>query len=331
MRTNTRSWLIVAAAGASCWWGRSSLGAENLVPDPSFEEPTATTAWKSADAASMLTTAHQRSGAQSLMLLNDGKGVKGTALHNVGQVGVPVAGVSPGREYVFTVFVKAENVTGVDAGGKPLVVLRWSDSSGRRLAQEMYDWAPYGSYDFQKRVLHLQAPAGASKIDIGFRSWWDCLTGATYWDDVGFAPRDVPGRGALLETHEAEAASAQAKGRVANVIPGFHGTGYFVPTASGAVLEWKDIAGDGQRVLAVRYSWEGAAKPLELLVNGASLGKKLPVCTGRRGSYATENWTARLSASRNTIRLVIQTQGMNEKISPMIDRLEVYAASPSAP
>jgi hypothetical protein len=330
MKTPHRA-ACLAAAGACCLLARAALAQENAVPDPSFEQPAATSPWKSADAASQLTTAHRHSGAQSLMLRNDGQGVKGTALHNVGQAGVPITSIAPGREYVFSVFVKAENVTGVDAGGKPLVVLRWRDAANRKLAQEMYDWAPYGSYDFQRRILHLQAPAGATQIDIGFRSWWDCLTGATYWDDVGFSPRVVSGRGALLETHEAEAAGTRERGKVANAIPGFHGAGYFVPTASGAALEWNDIAGDGQRVLAVRYSWEGAAKPLELLVNGASLGKKLPVCTGRRGSYATEHWTAALPARRNTVRLVIQTQGVNEKICPMIDRLEVYAATPSAP
>jgi hypothetical protein len=136
----------------------------------------------------------------------------------------------------------------------------------------------------------------------------------------------------LLGTFEAEAAATQTGGKIAASIPGFSGAGYFVPAISGAVLEWNDITGGGDRVFAVRYSWEGSAKPLELFVDDASLGKKNPAWTGRRGSYATENWPARLAAGRHTVRLVTQIPGRAEKICPLIDRLEVYDAdAASAP
>ncbi len=308
----------------------AAMAEPNAIPDPSFEEPAATSRWSSADGASGLTTDRARSGRQSLWLRNHGQGVRGTALHYAGQAGVPVAGVSPGREYVFAVHVRAEDVSGVGAGGKPLVVLRWRDAAGKALGAELYDWAPYGTYDFQRRILHLQAPEGAARIDVGFRSWWDCLTGVTYWDDASLVPRTVPGRGGWLAAYEAEEAAGRSDVRVAREIDGFHGSGYLVPTADGAVIEWDQVAGGGPRVLAVRYSWEGAARALELFVGGASQGRRVPVCTGRRGSYATENWAVVLPPGRNAVRLMVRIQGAQEKICPLIDRLEVYERLPPA-
>lgn len=321
--------LLLAAAVASRLAAGDAV-VTNLIPDPSFEAASATSPWRLSDSAAQLTTAQKRSGQQSLMLANDGKGVAGQAVHNAVQTGIPIAGLEPGREYVFTVQVKAENVTGVGGGGKPLVVLRWRDATGRKLAMEMYNWAPYGTYDFRPSILHLQAPEGAAQLDVGFRSWWDCLTGVTWWDDVSFHPRLVPGRGALIETLEAETAAVRAGGKVADNLAGFSGTGYFVPKDADAALEWNNVAGDGECVLAIRYSWEGAAKPLELSVNGASLGKRTPALTGRRGSYATENWPVRLAPGPNVVRLAIPTVGRDDKVRPMIDRLEVYRASSSA-
>lgn len=168
----------------------SGGAAENSVFDPSFEAPAATSPWRPSDGSSRLTTEHRHTGAQSLRLDHAGKGEAERSIHQAVQTAIPVAGVSPEKEYVFRVHVKAARVTGVGGGGKPLVVLRWRDSAGKKLAGELYDWAPYGTYDFQARTLHFQAPAGAAAIDVGFRSWWDCLTGTTWWDITTAGPAE---------------------------------------------------------------------------------------------------------------------------------------------
>jgi hypothetical protein len=58
-----------------------------------------------------------------------------------------------------------------------------------------------------------------------------------------------------------------------------------------------------------------------------SQGSKQPNVTGRRGSWATENWNVNLPSGNNTVRLVIGKSSLTgEKIRPQIDRLEVYGA-----
>ena len=323
-----RCGLIVLASGALL--SSATVAEANSIPDPSFEKPAASSNWKRSDYASSLSKTVKRSGAQSLRLLNDGTGSTGTRrVHNVVQSSIPVAGVVRGKEYEFTVYVRGENVRGIGGGGKPLTVLRWRNASNGRLAGELYNWAPYGTYNFTPMKLHFQAPAGAAKIDVGFRSWWDNLSGVTYWDDANLVPRVIPGRGSLLSTYQAETANIRSGGRVSSVIGDYTGSGYYDVTSNGAVLEWNNVAGGGQRVIAVRYSWEGASKPLEVFVNGVSQGRKTPVWTGHRGSYATENWKVNLPAGSNRVRVRIEkASGGGAKIQPLIDRLEVYSAAP---
>jgi hypothetical protein len=320
-----RATLALTLAAASLAAASRASAQGNAIPDPSFEDPASSTRWVSSDSASRLTPLQKRTGAQSIMLLNDGTGVVGTSVHNVTQTNIPVAGVAPGQEYAFTAYVRAENVTGIGAGGKPLTVLRWRNASNQKIAEELYNWAPYGSYDFRPLTLHFQAPAGAAKIDVGFRSWWDCLTGRTYWDDASLVPRVIPGRGALLASYQAETADTRSGGLVASAFAGYTGTGYYEVTATAAALQWSNVAGGGDRVVAARYSWEGSAQPMELFVNGASQGKRTPALTGRLGSYATENWTVTLPAGGNTIRLSVQKSASGGQ--PLIDRLEVYGTT----
>ena len=63
------------------------------------------------------------------------------------------------------------------------------------------------------------------------------------------------------------------------------GSGYYDVTVDGAVIEWQNVISGTNRTIAVRFSWEGSPRDIELLVNGVSAGKSEPVPTGRRGTW----------------------------------------------
>ena len=296
----------------------TSVAQANIIPDPSFERGTAK--WQLGDYASSIVSAPTRTGSKALKLINDFNGTKAPS-HNAGQY--RINGVVGDREYVYTVWVKGNNVTGIGAGGKPLVVVRWRNAAQQTIREEMYNWAPYGTYNWREMKLHMQAPSAATGVDVSFRSWWDCTGGQTYWDDVSLAPRDFGSRGSLLATYQAENANTRSGGSVKSTYPDYTGSGYFDVTSDGAILQWNNVAGGGDRVVAARYSWEGNVRYLELYVNGVSKGRKQPVGTGRRGSWASELWNVNLPAGSNTVRLKIGNAG-GEKAQPMIDRLAVW-------
>ncbi|GEM_PF-5014341 len=65
---------------------------------------------------------------------------------------------------------------------------------------------------------HGQTPfdAGdAHKVDCGFRTWLDNLTGYIVFDDVSFTPRLFPDRGAKLFSLQAEDANTLSDGSAA--------------------------------------------------------------------------------------------------------------------
>jgi hypothetical protein len=218
-------------------------------------------------------------------------------------------------------------VTGANGpGDAPMIVLRWRDAAGSLITKEMYNWAPLGTYDWRQMRIHVQAPPNAAQVDVAFRSWWLCIDGTTFWDDVVVAPRAFPNRGSRLASYQAEAATTRTGGSVRSAEPDYSGTGYFDVTTNSAVLEWNNVQGGGARVLSMRYALEGAARNVQLFVNGVSQGSKLPTTTGRRGSWATEDWLVNLPSGNNTVRLVIGKANGGEKIQPQIDRLDVYAA-----
>ncbi len=301
----------------------TSVAQANVIPDPSFEG--GTTYWRSGDYGSSIISAPTRTGSRALKLINDFDGTKAPA-HNAGQY--QINGVVGGREYVYTVWVKGNNVEGIGAGGKPLMVVRWRNAAQQRIRNEMFNWAPYGTYDWRQMKIRLQAPSSATGVDVSFRSWWDCTGGVTYWDDVSLTPRDFGNRGSMVASYQAEEANVRTGGSVENSHSDYTGSGYYDVSSDGAILQWNNVAGGGSRVIAARYSWEGNCRYLELFVNGVSQGRKKPEVTGRRGSWASELWTVNLPAGSNTVRLRIGNAG-GEKAQPMIDRLEVFSATGS--
>ena len=293
--------------------------AANIASDPSFEKGTAAT--KLLDSKSSIDSSVARTGSKSLKLINDGAQKN----HNAGQFGT--GGVQAGTEYVYSVYVKGSNVRGEGSGGKPLAVLRWLDSSGNKLAKEMYMWAPYGTYGWTPMKIYIEAPPKAAKVDLSFRSWYGCLSGTSNWDDISLAPRNFSYRGSRTGTYQAENANSKSGGLIKSAEENYTGSGYFHATTGGAYLEWNNVSGGstgGSRILSFRYANEGNMKNWEVFVNGKSQGTAKPMGTGKVNSWATFDWNVTLKAGNNTVRVKIATVPTGDPGRPNIDRLDVY-------
>jgi hypothetical protein len=300
----------------------ATSGQANLVPDPSFESGTAT--WTLGDAACSIDNSVARTGSRSMKLVNDGSATN----HNAGQSSI--GGIQAGVEYTYSVWVQASSLVGVGAGGKPLAVLRWRDSSDTRIEKEMYMWAPYGTYGWRRLSINLQAPPDATKVDVFFRSWWDCLSGTSHWDDAVLEPRDLSYRGNLAGTFQAETASATSGGGMASTETNYTGSGYFKPQSDNAYVEWNNVSGGsngGTRILSFRYALEGNEKNWEVFVNGISQGTVRPSATGRINSWASSDWEVTLQPGNNTVRVQVLTVTSG----PIIDKLDVYNDSGGTP
>jgi hypothetical protein len=300
----------------------ASAQAANLIPDPSFENGTAN--WTLGDYASSIATNVARTGSRSMKLVNDGSRTN----HNAGQYGI--SGVKAGTDYAYSVWVRGSGVTGVGAGGKPLAVLRWRNSNNEKIGKEMYMWANYGTYDWTQLKINVQAPPDAARIDVSFRSWWDCLSGTSYWDDAVLQPRDLSYRGSLSGTYQAESASTRSGGTIASAESYYTGTGYFKVQSNGAYVEWNNVSGGtsgGARTLAFRYALEAAEKSWEVFVNGVSQGTVKPLATGSMSSWASSDWQVTLRPGNNAIQVKV----LNVSYGPLIDKLDVYGGTGGTP
>jgi len=312
--TKIHNWLLRASLLLLICSFFPSVFGQNIIPDPSFESGSV---WSLQDSASSLSSSAARTGSKSLQLINDGSKTNHNAIQS------NIQGVIPGKEYVYSVWVRGDSVAGVGAGGKPLAILRWKNSAGQSIKEEMYMWASYGTYTWSNMQIYLQAPSDAQKVDVSFRSWWDCLSGKTYWDDIELSERNLP-TGSLLGTYQAENSQARWGGNLGTNALDYTGTGFFDATTNNAYIEWTGIPGVGERVLSFRYAIEGGPQPFELKVNGVSQGRISPmIATGRRGSWASNIWQVNLPSATNTIRLTIGSAGGLG--SPLIDKLDVYA------
>lgn len=299
----------------------------NLVSNPDFEA--GTSSWELLDYASSVLSGQGRSGSNALRLLNDFTGTEndpgytGIKLHNVRQA--DITGMVPGREYVFSVWVAGDQIQGIGNGGKPLAVLAWQNSAGQNLWREMYMWAPYGTYGYRQMSIFSQAPADTIKARVLFRSWWDCIGGYSFWDDISLTPRVVPYEGEnLLATLQAEASgNVLGTAHVANDQPGSTGAGYVQLEDTGSFVEWPDVdVGAGSRLLSFRYAMEAAALSCDLRVNGVQVASLDFEPTGSPSSWATSSVSVDLASGANTIRLVVGAGFLK----PSIDALLAYGA-----
>ena len=314
-------------ATISIWLGLMAMAAsaQNLVSNPGFES--GTTSWNLRDYASSLVSSPTHNGSKALKLINDFTGDSGDPMHQTIQYGV--SPTPAGKEYIFSVWVRGDDVRGIGGGGKPIAALNWRKSTGGGTGRRgLYMWAPYGTYTWRQMKIYCEAPPTAAKCDVDARSWWDCTNGITYWDDWSVVERDFSDRGSLLGTYQAESADVISSCDIRSAEPDYTGSGYVYPESSTAYVQWNSVnEGAGERIFVVRYSMEAGSPTFELLVNGASKGTKTMVATGSPEGWGTESWTANLNTGDNTVRLKLR-QGV---VGPWIDKLDVYAPASSGP
>ncbi|WP_236594965.1 family 43 glycosylhydrolase [Saccharothrix sp. 6-C] len=128
--------------------------------------------------------------------------------------------------------------------------------------------------------------------------------------------------------YEAEAAPAVCRGTIDSNQAGFSGTGFCNGDAAvGAYAEFTvDAAQAGPAALAFRFAngqSGGAARPANLVVNGAVVGTVSFESTGAWTTWSAKSVTASLNAGGNTVRLDPTTAvGLAN-----LDRLDVAAAA----
>lgn len=293
----------------------------NVVPNNSFEEASQ---WDFPAGSARVSKG--RTGEYSAQLINAGNG---TNSPNINIVQKSITGIVGGQEYKLTAWVSGENVTGEklangkqDPGAAPLFVVKWKDAEDKIVAKELYNWAPLGTYSWRELTTYAQAPESAVSADVTLRSWYKCLSGTTYWDDISITSVSYP---TIVSIYEAEDAAIKG-GSIESEESDYSGDGYVDITDTSATLDWEVVAGEAKYTLAIRYAWEGAPKKTELIVNGKSVGSVVPSMTGRRGSWATATWNAPLKAGKNSIQLKIAA-GAGPKVKPQVDRLEIRSLS----
>jgi len=288
----------------------------NLIKNPGFEK--GKQGWKLKDKGSSLVRSPTHAGSGALKLINDFTGKKAPSHDTVQRV----KGIKAGTEYLYSVWVRGEDVQGIGAGGKPMAMLSWLDRRGKKIGRWLNLHAPYKTYDWRQMVCHCEAPPKATQCDVYIRSWWDCTGGLTYWDDFVLQKRDLSDRGKLLATFQAESADTRQGCTISSKKPGYSGKGYVTTAGKTAYVEWKNVsAGAGNHILVIRYSQEAGRRKWSMLVNGKEQGKQKPIPTSSPEGWATIAWTAKLKPGNNTVRLLF-AKGI---VGPWIDRLDVYA------
>lgn len=274
--------------------------------------------WEFIDYATTIDTSNARSGNKSLKLINDFMGEK-VPIHMAKQT--IEGGFVAGAEYNFKIWVKGDSVEGLGIGGKPIAALGWYDKEGTRLRRELYMWAPYGTYDFKEMNIHGIVPEETFSCIVDFRSWWDCVGGVTYWDDISLQVIDHSDRGELLNTIQAEDAVKIEGCEITKEKRDFTGEGYVNMQNLGSYLQWENIEADSGEVLLVfRYAKEASARKLQLKINGEVHSTVKPLNTGSPESWATLSFKIALEKGENIIRLEQKKAGKG----PSIDKLELY-------
>ena len=287
----------------------------NMVSNPGFES--GTTGWSLKDSFSSIVTASPHSGSKCLKLRNNGA----SSNHDTVQV---VNGVVAGKEYEYSMWVRGENVVGVGTGGKPMGMLTWRTSGGSKLRRWLNLHVKYGSYGWYRMVCRAEAPPTSAKCDVYVRSWYDCTSGSTYWDDFVLEERDFSDRGAVLGTYQAENADTKYHCTTHNDEPDYTGSGFVHPSDNDAYLQWNNVnVGAGTRIFVVRYAQEAQQKTWTLRINGVSKGTRTAYATGAPASWATVAWEVTVPAGGLTVKLEVD----KAIVGPFIDKLTVHAKS----
>ena len=94
-------------------------------------------------------------------------------------------------------------------------------------------------------------------------------------------------------------------GTIDNNNSGFTGDGFFnTDNAVGNGVEWSIDGSSGVYTVICRYAVEGAARPANLIINGATVSENIPFATtGSWTDWTTQSFNVTLSAGLKSIRL----------------------------
>lgn len=278
-----------------------------------------------------ITTGNARSGSRALRMNSTG-GTFTTWSNNID--------ASEGDEYVLDAYVKAQNlVAGPNGNGDtPILTMRFRDGSDfvrnhKNQQTAGYRWAPWprganGTYSYTNAGMGMrfQVPGGGDKIQIGIRTWANNTSGVTHWDDLSLRKLSFPDRGNSIGVYQAENANSINGGFVSSEEFEYTGSGYVDVTRNDAEMTWSNVPGGGQRVISVRYAWEGFLRPLTIILNGNVVASETPMPTGRRGVFATHDFVVNMPNASNTLKLRVGKRG-GALGQPMIDKVTLYVKS----
>ena len=139
----------------------------------------------------------------------------------------------------------------------------------------------------------------------------------------------LPGPGPA-NRFEAETAPAVCEGTIDSNWAGFSGTGFCNTTnAVGASQTWT-VNRDTASAATLKFAYANGtttARPMDIVVNGASVGTLTGGPTGAWTTWTVQSVNASLNAGANTIRLVASTANGG----PNLDYVEIDAAGPPPP
>jgi hypothetical protein len=168
------------------------------------------------------------------------------------------------------------------------------------------------------RTLNIPASGGWTRrelADIPLAAGTATITiraaggnGFLFVDDLELVKTSGDDPPPLGQRYEAETAPAVCQGSIDSNHGGFSGSGFCNGDgAVGAYAEFTiDAAAAGAATVDVRFAnghSNGAARPANLIVNGATVGTVSFENTGAWNTWATETLTVPLDAGSNTIRL----------------------------
>ncbi|WP_231500195.1 family 43 glycosylhydrolase [Saccharothrix sp. NRRL B-16314] len=196
-------------------------------------------------------------------------------------------------------------------GSAGQIVITGADGSQRTLG------IPSSSGWAKRELTGIALPSGAATVTVRALG-----SGGVIVDQLSLVRTDgVPPTG---RRYEAETAPAVCQGTIDSNQAGFSGTGFCNGTAAvGAYAQFTvDAAQAGAAALSVRFangSSSGVARPVNVVVNGSTVGTVSFEATGAWTTWSTKSLTAALNAGSNTIRLEPTTaDGL-----PNVDYLDV--------
>ncbi|MBV7700662.1 carbohydrate-binding protein [Streptomyces sp. TRM70350] len=218
----------------------------------------------------------------------------------------------PAGTYKLSLFAKT-------SGSLSAAQVTVTDAAGRSRTLNV----PASSGWTRRELAEIPLSAGTATVTIRAAS----NNGYLFVDDLGLVKTSADAPPPTGQRYEAETAPAECQGTIDSNHAGFSGSGFCNGNnAAGAFAQFtvnSEVAGTA--TLGVRFA-NGAssgARPVNLVVNGTTVGTVSFESTGAWTTWSTKTVTVSLNAGSNTIRLDPATAaGL-----PNVDHLDVGAAA----